>query len=213
MPRSPKTTTTRARDTRPPIALPRDARQALERVPRAMTAWERLSYTHRREHVEAITEAKKPETRARRIAKLVERLDADTPLRHPTNSTRPLIARMAIGDGDRILVLEGDREAMALFAALPGGATIATAVGRGGFDAVVLFAADAAVLARRLPAALGACRIGGSLWVAYPKQASGRATTLTRDTGWAPTERADLKRVGMIALDDAWAAFRFRRTA
>jgi hypothetical protein len=31
-----------------------------------------LSYTHRREHVEAIEGAKKPETRARRIAKAVE---------------------------------------------------------------------------------------------------------------------------------------------
>ncbi|MGZ0148395.1 YdeI/OmpD-associated family protein [Kribbella sp. WER1] len=35
-------------------------------------AFDKLSYSHRREHVQAINEAKKPETRARRIAKAVE---------------------------------------------------------------------------------------------------------------------------------------------
>ena len=37
-------------------------------------AFDALSYTHRREHIEAIEGAKKPETRARRIAKLIETL-------------------------------------------------------------------------------------------------------------------------------------------
>ena len=38
-------------------------------------AWKKLNYSHQREHVEAIEEAVKPETRARRIAKAVEMLD------------------------------------------------------------------------------------------------------------------------------------------
>jgi hypothetical protein len=37
-------------------------------------AFDRLSYSHRREHVNAVNEAKKPETRQRRIAKCVEML-------------------------------------------------------------------------------------------------------------------------------------------
>jgi len=48
-------------------------------------AWERwwkLSYTHQREHVEAIENAKKPETRARRIAKAVAMV-AGRPGREP----------------------------------------------------------------------------------------------------------------------------------
>ena len=36
--------------------------------------WDKLSYTHQREHVGAIEKAKKPETRARRIAGCVERM-------------------------------------------------------------------------------------------------------------------------------------------
>ena len=36
--------------------------------------WERLSYTHKKEHVRAVVEAKQAETRARRIAKAIEML-------------------------------------------------------------------------------------------------------------------------------------------
>lgn len=36
-----------------------------------MDAWAKLSYSHQREHVMAIEEAKRPETRVRRIAKCV----------------------------------------------------------------------------------------------------------------------------------------------
>ncbi|MEU4196190.1 YdeI/OmpD-associated family protein [Kribbella sp. NPDC026611] len=37
-------------------------------------AFDKLAFTHRREHVKAITEAKKPETRQRRITKALEML-------------------------------------------------------------------------------------------------------------------------------------------
>jgi uncharacterized protein YdeI (YjbR/CyaY-like superfamily) len=40
-----------------------------------MDAWKALSFTHQREHVEAIEEAKKPETRVRRIEKAVAELN------------------------------------------------------------------------------------------------------------------------------------------
>src|SRR5882672_3258163 len=44
-----------------------DFRRRLKTTPGALDHWNRLSYTHQREHVEAIEAAKKPETRARRI--------------------------------------------------------------------------------------------------------------------------------------------------
>jgi Bacteriocin-protection, YdeI or OmpD-Associated/Domain of unknown function (DUF1905) len=49
------------------IAPPSDLLKALKIVPRAWNGWRELSYTHQREHVEAIVEARKPETRARRV--------------------------------------------------------------------------------------------------------------------------------------------------
>lgn len=41
----------------------------------ALARWEALSFSHQREHVEAIEEAKKPETRARRIANAVRMIN------------------------------------------------------------------------------------------------------------------------------------------
>jgi hypothetical protein len=59
-------------DTEPrTIDVPPDLAAALEDA--GLTdAFERLAFTHRKEHVRAVEDAKKPETRARRIAKTVE---------------------------------------------------------------------------------------------------------------------------------------------
>ena len=50
------------------VKIPGDLARALAAAPGARARWNALSYTYRREHVEAITGAKKPETRARRVA-------------------------------------------------------------------------------------------------------------------------------------------------
>jgi hypothetical protein len=56
-------------DTEPrEIEAPPDLVKALKATPPAWDRWRQLSYSHQREHVEAIQGAKKPETRARRIA-------------------------------------------------------------------------------------------------------------------------------------------------
>jgi uncharacterized protein YdeI (YjbR/CyaY-like superfamily) len=49
------------------IGKPQALLQALKAKPGAWERWRELSYSHQRAHVEAIEEAKKPETRARRI--------------------------------------------------------------------------------------------------------------------------------------------------
>jgi hypothetical protein len=54
------------------ITPPADLVLALEALPPAWERWSGLSYTHQREHVEAIESAKTSETRARRIARTVE---------------------------------------------------------------------------------------------------------------------------------------------
>jgi hypothetical protein len=55
------------------VAVPGDVRAALRKA-RLEAAFETLSYTHRKEHINAIEEAKRPETRARRIAKMLDAL-------------------------------------------------------------------------------------------------------------------------------------------
>jgi Bacteriocin-protection, YdeI or OmpD-Associated/Domain of unknown function (DUF1905) len=60
------------------VTPPRDFTQALKAVPNAWERWRALSYTHQREHVEAIEAAKKPETRARRIDRAIQMVTAPT---------------------------------------------------------------------------------------------------------------------------------------
>jgi hypothetical protein len=57
------------------VTPPADLIKALRATRGAMDAWKALSFTHQREHVEAIEEAKKPETRVRRIEKAVAELN------------------------------------------------------------------------------------------------------------------------------------------
>jgi hypothetical protein len=56
------------------VALPRDLAAALGGDPVAKKAFASMSFTHRREYVEWVEEAKRPETRARRIAATVDRV-------------------------------------------------------------------------------------------------------------------------------------------
>jgi hypothetical protein len=60
-------------DTEPRVVeIPEDLHKALNRNRAAKEVFERLSYTHRKEYIHWIEEAKKAETRAARVAKAVE---------------------------------------------------------------------------------------------------------------------------------------------
>ena len=52
--------------------MPADLRSALARAAKARTTWEAFSPSQRREYIEWITEAKREDTRARRVATTVE---------------------------------------------------------------------------------------------------------------------------------------------
>jgi bifunctional DNA-binding transcriptional regulator/antitoxin component of YhaV-PrlF toxin-antitoxin module len=59
------------------LEVPKDFASAIKKEG-VSAAWEKLSYTHRKEHVRAVEEAKKPETRLKRIEKAIEMLAAKT---------------------------------------------------------------------------------------------------------------------------------------
>lgn len=56
------------------VELPADLTAALDADPEARAFFDALSYTHRREYVEWIVEAKRPETRERRLRQALEML-------------------------------------------------------------------------------------------------------------------------------------------
>jgi len=58
------------------VQPPADFVKALKAAPPAWDRWRELSFSHQREYVEAIEEAKKPETRTRRIEGAVRAISA-----------------------------------------------------------------------------------------------------------------------------------------
>jgi bacteriocin resistance YdeI/OmpD-like protein/uncharacterized protein DUF1905 len=65
-------------DTEPrTVEPPEDLKAALAAAPDARMSFDRLSFTHRREYVEWIEDAKRADTRQRRIAETVRRVHAE----------------------------------------------------------------------------------------------------------------------------------------
>lgn len=60
----------------PTDKVPADLQRAIMASKRATAGWAVTSPSHKREHVKAVTEAKKPETRARRLAAAIAMLEA-----------------------------------------------------------------------------------------------------------------------------------------
>ncbi|MBO9575549.1 MAG: DUF1905 domain-containing protein [Sphingobium sp.] len=54
------------------VEVPDDLAAALDALPSGRETWDKASFTHRREYVEAIEDAKKPETRERRLEKAIQ---------------------------------------------------------------------------------------------------------------------------------------------
>jgi len=68
------TVTLTADDAPRTVEVPDDLKAALDGSPAALAAWDALSYSRRKEHVRSVVDAKKPETRARRVASVVDNL-------------------------------------------------------------------------------------------------------------------------------------------
>jgi len=58
------------------VSVPDDLAKALARDPKASAAWERLSFTNKNEIARSLEEAKKPETRERRLTLAIRNLAA-----------------------------------------------------------------------------------------------------------------------------------------
>jgi hypothetical protein len=56
------------------VEIPDDLQAALDASPAAAAAWSKLAYTHQNEHVRSVLDAKKAETRTRRIDAAIAKL-------------------------------------------------------------------------------------------------------------------------------------------
>jgi hypothetical protein len=60
----------------PPLAVPEELERALDSRPDARALFERMSHNHRKEYINWVREAKRPETRTRRAGEAMDRIVA-----------------------------------------------------------------------------------------------------------------------------------------
>jgi hypothetical protein len=123
-------------------------------------------------------------------------------------SGTPLVRKLGFRPGWCVAVIGGPDDLSPLLGELPAGLRLVRRLS-GGVDAVWLFVVTRRELERRLPAALARLPADGTLWLSWPKRASGVATDITENvlrevvlpTGWV-----DIK---VAAVDETWSGLRF----
>ena len=66
---------------------------------------------------------------------------------------------------------------------------------------------------RLVPNAIKHLKYDGLMWMSYPKGTSKIKTDVNRDKGWDTLRALDYQGIALIAIDDTWAAMRFRPSA
>ncbi len=121
----------------------------------------------------------------------------------------PLIKKLRIQPGQRVLILNPPEGYLELLGDLPEGVELSQ-VPEGAFGFVHLFVKDSAQLDELLPLARQAIEYDGLLWISYPKKSSKVPTDLSRDVLWELMMDTGLRPVTQIAIDAVWSALRFR---
>ncbi|MCL5960102.1 MAG: hypothetical protein M1358_12460 [Chloroflexi bacterium] len=122
-----------------------------------------------------------------------------------------LAKKLQIKPGQRVAIINSPPGYLEQLGELPGGTEVADKPD-GVFDFVQLFVKNVEELNRLAPAAIGAIKRDGVLWICYPKQSAKIKTDITRDVGWDTVREAGLRPVSLVSIDDVWSALRFRPT-
>ena len=124
----------------------------------------------------------------------------------------PLIDRLRIRPGMRVLVLNAPDSFAQKLGPLPEGVVLKTSPG-GPFTAVVAVFHTQAEANDLSAAAVGAVQHEGLLWTCYPKLSGALKSDLTRDKGWTVLYELGWGPVSQIAVDADWSALRWRPEA
>ena len=123
-------------------------------------------------------------------------------------SGTPLVKKLGVKPGSRITLIGAPPGLEAALGELPGGVSVSRRL-RKANDVIVAFYVDRHQLERRLGELREALDYTGSLWLAWPKRASGLDTDLgervVRELGLA----AGLVDNKICAIDQTWSGLRF----
>ena len=121
-------------------------------------------------------------------------------------SRRSLIEKLGIKPG----ILNAPRGYRTTLGKLPSGVSV-TSRARGALPFIQFFTVDRALFERQLPALLRALKPDGTLWVSWPKKASGVPTDMTEDVVRAVALPTGLVDVKVAAVDEVWSGLKLVR--
>jgi len=122
-------------------------------------------------------------------------------------SGTPLPKKLGIKPGATVVLVGAPREFQTALEPLPEGVAFRRSAGA----PVILFARSRADLRKRFPGAVGAMAEGGSLWIAWPKQASGVATDLSEAVVRAHGLDRGFVDYKICAIDATWSGLCFAK--
>jgi hypothetical protein len=122
----------------------------------------------------------------------------------------PLPRKLGIKAGAAVTLLGAPADLERKLAPLPDEVRLRRQL-RGRSDLIVLFAKSRSDLQRRFPAAARSLDRGGSVWIAWPKQASGVPTDLTQAVVRAYGLESGFVDYKICAIDETWSGLRFTR--
>jgi hypothetical protein len=121
-------------------------------------------------------------------------------------SGRPLVRKLGVVAGNRVL-LDGAPDGFDL-AELPEATALTRRLGAGPYDVIVCFCPNLARLVRRWPVLHPRTTSAGSLWIAWPKRASGLATDLDENVVREFALSHGRVDVLVCAIDDTWSGLK-----
>jgi len=125
-------------------------------------------------------------------------------------SPKPLVSKLGIKPGARIVILAPPPGYARTLGPLPPGVVIAKTL-RGSFDFIQLFLTKRRELERRFAALARALAPNGMLWVSWPKKASGVPTDVTENDVRDVALAGGLVDVKVCAVDDTWSGLKLVR--
>ena len=125
-------------------------------------------------------------------------------------STRGLVEKLGIKSGMRVAIINAPPAFRSLLGKLPAGVSVVRAV-RGPLPFIHFFTKQRAGLEAKFPGLFRALAPDGSLWISWPKKASGVDTDITEDVVRAVALAGGLVDVKVAAIDDVWSGLKLVR--
>ena len=123
-------------------------------------------------------------------------------------SGTPLPQKLGIKPGTRLGLFEAPTGFDATLGALPDGVTMTRSL-QGALDVAVFFTRSRTALEKRFAALAKAIAPAGSLWISWPKKASGKKTDLDENVVRAVGLEKGLVDVKVCAVDETWSGLKF----